>query len=239
MTLVIVLLVVLLLFVAVVLIDRVVVGVAEQRASDYLATPLGGPTSVRIRGTPFLSQAVRGRYRRIEITSGGLRMGDISGIEFVARLHNAYLPLRVLVSGGESELACEYVESELVIPYPELARLARVPGLAFSYQRERLMASAALPVPGISQLARVSGEAVLTVAGDGAVWLRVRGVAVAGIVVPSIALSQLLPSLTVPMPLPPLPYGLRLERLTPTPAGLAVFGAARAIALRRARRASD
>ncbi len=60
-----------------------------------------------------------------------------------------------------------------------------------------------------------------------------RAVAVAGIVVPSIVLSQLLPTLRFPIPLPPLPYGLRIDGLDPTPAGLVVHGSADAVVFRR------
>ena len=38
--------------------------------------------------------------------------------------------------------------------------------------------------------------------------------------------KQLLPSLNVPIPLPQLPYGLRLDSLEAVPAGLAVCGSA-------------
>ena len=55
-------------------------------------------------------------------------------------------------------------------------------------------------------------------------WLRIRGVSVAGFALPGIVLSQLLPSLNVPVPLPELPYGLRIDGLRPTTAGLEVSG---------------
>jgi hypothetical protein len=42
----------------------------------------------------------------------------------------------------------------------------------------------------------------------------------------------LLPSLDVPIPLPPLPYGLRLDGLRPTPGGLVVEGSADAVVIR-------
>ena len=49
----------------------------------------------------------------------------------------------------------------------------------------------------------------------------------AGISLPSLVVKQLLPSLNVPIPLPPLPYGLRLDSLTPSASGLVVAGSAR------------
>jgi hypothetical protein len=90
-------------------------------------------------------------------------------------------------------------------------------------------------VPGISQLARVSGEAVLHLTGGESVWLQIREVSVAGIALSSFMLSQLLPTLTVPVPLPPLPYGLRVDELRPSASGLVVDGSADAVVFHRAR----
>jgi hypothetical protein len=210
------------------LVDRLLAALAERKASEYLSEPFGHPATVRVHGAPFLTQALRGRYRDVEVL-GGLRIGDINGATLVAHLTNAYLPLRDLLGGRARELPCERVQGRLVLPYPELARLSRIPGLTLRFDGERLMAHAALPVPGISQLARISGEAVLSLTPTGAVWLQVRRVSVAGITLSSLVLNQLLPTLNVPIPLPTLPYGLRLDELRPTAGGLVVDGSADAV----------
>jgi LmeA-like phospholipid-binding len=214
------------------LLDRVLSALAERKASEYLSEPFGHPATVRVHGTPFLTQALRGRYRNVEVV-GGLRIGEIGGATLVAYLTNAYLPARELLGRRATELPCEKVTGRLVLPYRELARVARIPGLVLTFEGERLLASAALPVPGISQLARIGGEAVLSLAGGGSVWLRIRGVSGAGLTLPARVLNQLLPALTVPVPLPPLPYGLRLDELRPTANGLVVDGSAEAVVFRR------
>jgi hypothetical protein len=224
--------IIVLLVVTLPLIDRVVAATAERRASEYLSEPFGHPATVRVHGKPFLTQALRGRYRHVEVL-GGLRIGEINGATLVAHLTNAYLPARELLGGRTKELPCERVEGRLVVPYPELARVARIPGLSLAFEGERLMASAALPVPGISQLARISGHAVLNITRSGAVWLQVRDVSVAGIALSSFMLNQLLPTLNVPIPLPPLPYGLQFDELRPTASGLVVDGSANAVVFHR------
>jgi hypothetical protein len=208
--------------------DRVLAALAERKASEYLTEPLGRAATVRVHGTPFLTQALRGHYRDIEVTGGGLQIGEIGGAALSAHLFGAVLPPRELLGGRARELPCAHVEGRLLLPYGELARVSRVPGLSLDFENDRLVASASVPVPvpGIGQLARVSGEALLTVAGGGVVWLRVRGLSVAGISLPSLVVKQLLPSLNVPIPLPQLPYGLRLDSLEAVPAGLAVCGSA-------------
>jgi hypothetical protein len=212
--------------------DRVLAAVAERKASEYLSEPFGHPATVRIHGGRFLSQVLRGRYRNVEVL-GTLRVGEINGATLVAHLVNVHLPARELLGGRARELPCEKVTGRLVLPYGELARVAPVPGLGLHFEGERLMATATLPVPGISQLARIGGEAVLTLAPGGAVWLRIRGVSVAGLTLPGVVLKQLLPTLNVPVPLPPLPYGLRLDELRPTANGLVVDGSAEAVLFRR------
>jgi hypothetical protein len=215
------------------LLDRICAALAERRASEYLSVPFGHPATVRVLGTPFLTQAIRGRYREVEVSGGGLRVGDINGATLIATLRNVHLPTRQLLGGRTTELPCEHVEGRMMLAYSELARVARIPGLSLYYRGDRLLASAALPVPGFSQLARINGEAVLTQAGAGSVWLRINGVSVVGISLPSLVLNQLLPSLNVPIPLPELPYGLRIDELRPTDSGLLVCGSAEAVVFRK------
>jgi hypothetical protein len=210
---------------SVALADRVCATLAERKASEYLTAPFGHPPTVRVHGTPFLTQALRGRYRDITVSGGGLQVGEIAGATLDAHLYDVVLPPRELLGGRTTELRCERVESRLVLPYGEVARVSRIPGLALTYERSRLVASASLPIPGLGQVARVSGTAGLTVV-DATVWLRVEGLAVAGISVPSLVISQLLRALTVPIPLPPLPYGLHVDELRPAPSGLVVSGSA-------------
>lgn len=211
--------------------DRSLAALAERTASQYLAAPFDRPPTVRVHGVPFLTQAVRGRYRAVEVSGGGLRIGEIADAELQARLSNSYLPLRALLGRRATELPCERVEGQLVLPYEQLARASHVPGLVLTFEPDRLIASAALPVPGISQLARVSGVARLTVL-EGQVWLRVSRLSVAGISLTAFVLNQLMPRLNVPIALPALPWGLRIENLTPTPAGLVVSGSAAAVVFR-------
>lgn len=214
-----------------VLADRSCATLAERKASEYLAEPFGYPPSVRVHGTPFLTQALRGRYGDIEVSGGGLQVGEMAGATLEAHLFNAILPPRELLGGRTTELPVERVEGRIVLPYGEVARVSRIPGLTLTYERQRLIASASLPVPGINQIARVSGHAALSVV-EGAVWLRVRGLSVAGIGLPSLVVKQLMPSLNVPIPLPALPYGLRLDELRPVQSGLVVCGSAQDVVFR-------
>lgn len=208
--------------------DRTVHGIAERRASEFLTQPFGGPAIVHVRDRPFLSQAWRGVYRNIEVV-GDLALGEIGSAPLVAHLSNVHLPTRDLLARRITEVACERVQGRLLLPYDGLARAANIPDLQLHFTGEKLHASAAIPIPGLNQLARVTGEAVLSHAGAGAVWLRLNGVSIIGLTLPSILWNQLLPRLNVPIALPALPYGLHIDDLRPTAGGLLAHGSADAV----------
>ena len=206
--------------------DRICAALAERKASEFLSEPFGQPATVRVHGTPFLTQALRGRYTDIEVLGGGLQIGEMAGATLNAHLYNAILPLGELLGGRTNQLPVDRVEGRIVLPFGELARVSRIPGLSLEFEGGRLVAGAAIPVPGISQLARVSGDAVLTVMEDGTVWLNVRKFSVAGISLTALLIKQLMPSLSVPIPLRTLPYGLRLDQISASPSGLVITGSA-------------
>ncbi|WP_375501868.1 DUF2993 domain-containing protein [uncultured Jatrophihabitans sp.] len=224
---------VLLVAISLVFVDRSVAALAERRAAEVLSEPFGRLATVRVLGRPFLTQALRGRYGEVHVTGGGLVIGDLTGATLDARLNTVYLPARDLLHRRVEEITCDRVSGQVVLPFGELARVAPIPGLRLRLVGDRLMASAALPIPGFSQLARIDGQAVWTIGNGSAVWLRIRGVSVAGVSVPSIVMNQLLPALDVPVALPALPYGLRIDDVRPTREGLVVTGAADAPVFRR------
>ena len=64
--------------------DRSIAALAERAASTYLAEPFGQPPTVRVHATPFVTQALRGRYRDVEVAADGR----------TAVRHEAHLVLR-------------------------------------------------------------------------------------------------------------------------------------------------
>lgn len=218
--------------------DRLLAALAERRAAAALAAAFGSLPTVRFHGLPFLTQALRGRYREVDVTGAGLRLGELTAETAHVRLANAYLSARDLRGGRVAELPCEHLAARLVLAYPELARLSRVPGLSLQFTGGHLVATAALPVPGLGQLARVSGRADLALEG-GAVRLRVSDLSVAGISLTALVIRQLVPRMNVPIPLPPLPWGLRLDDLVPREGGLVVVASAAAVVLRPVVRPED
>lgn len=82
------------LFIAV---DRFAVGVAEQAMADSLRSSQQLPSApgVRIEGFPFLTQAVRGRYDRVQLEIDGIEAaGGVRVQRLDARLEGVHVPLR-------------------------------------------------------------------------------------------------------------------------------------------------
>jgi hypothetical protein len=221
---------------AAVVLDQPLARLVERAAARRLSDALGGPVKLRISGARFLPQAVRGRYRAIDVSGSGLRIGDVDGVELHATLRGIHVSPSALLRRRAVQLACAGASGEVRIPYAELARLTRIPTLVFGYFDEQLVASVALPIPGLNQFTRVTGGALIVIDDGGSLRLRLRGLAVAGFSVPPVVLQQLLkqllPNPDVPIALPQLPHGLRLDRLTPTPAGLVVGCRAHDLVLR-------
>lgn len=84
-----------------------------QAAADLRVQP-----SVKIRGFPFVTQAVGGAYRRIDVSvprfeRGGVRLEDV-----VVHLHHVHAPLeRLLRAGHPASIRVESATAAAVVPY--------------------------------------------------------------------------------------------------------------------------
>lgn len=77
--------------------DRIAVGIAEQAIADAVQTSQDLPRSpeTTVHGFPFLTQAVRGRYRRVDLAIDGIEAADgVTVDELNARLVGVRVPLR-------------------------------------------------------------------------------------------------------------------------------------------------
>ncbi len=160
---------------AIVLSDRVIAGVAEQRAAQFLTTPLGGPATVRVHGSPFLTQAIRGRYADVEVTAADCGSARCRAPPCTAQLSNVYLPLRALLGGRVTEVPCERVRGTVVLPYTRAGprQPDPVPGPRLRRAAPAGVGGAADPrhqPAGAGQPARRCCRSPTT-----GVWLRMRG----------------------------------------------------------------
>ncbi len=227
------------LLVVVAVLDRVGVVVAQNAAESKLAgyAQFGQRPTVRVHGVPFITQAIRGVYRDIEVTSDDLRLGDISNAQLDVHLHGAHVPLSQLVRGRVTRLPVDRIDGTVTLPYAEVAQRSGVPGLTLApaggagdAADDTLVVSAPLAVPGFGQTVNATAQATATLSGD-ALHVSVTRLQVAGVSLPDSVAALLAGRLAVTIPLPELPYGLQVRSITMRPDGIAVSGAGQDVVL--------
>lgn len=202
-----------------VVVDRVAAGYAERRLAAEVVREardegLGDvDPDVELLGFPFLDQVVRGRYDGVRVTmrdvpTRGLRIGEVR-----VRVEGIGLPLSTALSGDVGSVRADRVTSTGSVPYSELARAAGAPGLTLTPDgRGRIRATLPLEVAGVE--ATVTGVADLGV-DDGALRLRITELEAEGVDLPG-QLEDLVSSrVNERIAVPRLPYGLRLDAVTP------------------------
>ena len=213
--------------------DRVAVKFAENKVSDLLVVNAGFEQNpdVTVHGFPFLTQAVRGVYRDIEISGSGLQLGDIKGASVDVDLKGVHLPLSDVLHQSVDQLPVDRIEGEVTLPYDEIARLIGVPGLTLSQGSNggvKVTLSASVPIFGTIQ---ASGTAEVTVSGS-SLSLKVTQLSALGVSVPQSVLNVLGQSIQVPVQIPPLPYGLTVSSVTAGESGIVVHGGAQDVVLK-------
>ena len=185
---------------------------------------------VEVGGTPFLTQVADGRYESITIDMTEVRLPAGSG-------RSATLPeLHVLASGvnaptadlveGTASVVADDVTGSVVVSYSTLTELLdlsayRLSEITFSEAGGALEASGTanvagltLPIHALADVSVVSGE----------IQVRLRDARAVGVPVPEVAKGFLddLVSNALVAKLPPLPFGLTLDKLSVATEGLAV-----------------
>lgn len=95
-----------------------------QSAGGLAATP-----EVEVRGVPFLTQAVRGRYGDVVVRAEGVQAGSLRVRSFVARLRGVRVPLGDAVRGEVAEVPVEALSGRAVLDYAALSAAVADRGL--------------------------------------------------------------------------------------------------------------
>jgi hypothetical protein len=93
-----------------------------QRSAGLAALP-----DVTVSGVPFLTQAVAGRYERIDVTARDVPTGEVAGTPLVlttlrATLRGARVPLSDAVSGTVAAVPVDRVDARVLLPYSALTQ---------------------------------------------------------------------------------------------------------------------
>lgn len=112
-----------------VVVDFGAAAVAESAVSRQMREQIGlvDDPSVRINGFPFLTQALAGEYRSVDIEAARITVGELRDIEVVARLRDVQAPLSMLLGSGPKTLLVQEAEGTVRIGPDDLQRL--LPGV--------------------------------------------------------------------------------------------------------------
>lgn len=226
-------LVVLFLVVVFVVADRL----TEAAAAKALAVKvrqtslLAGDPKVDIHGFPFLTQALRGRYTRIDVTTHGIHRDGLRLDTVKGTFEGVHVGLSAVLDGRVTSVPIDHATGEVDVTYPDLNAF-----LARSHLSVRFDAPNRLSVSGTAKIlgasVPVSGPVSLSVSGGTLVLSpppdTLRGPQGP---LPAATAGTAATALTVRVTLNDLPFGLHLEHVRSDAAGVTLTAGASDIAV--------
>ena len=190
-----------------------------QRSGGFTSRP-----EVDVRGVPFLTQALAGRYDRIDVVARDVPAGEVAGApvevsRLAATLRGARVPLEDALSGGVTSVPVDRVDARVLLPFSVLQRRTDVVDLTVEPEGDRLRLRGSVEVLG----QEVAGSARSRItAQDGAVVVTAERVDVGNEVANDLLSRALEGRFDLRVPIGGLPYGLEVEGVTVQPDGLSV-----------------
>jgi len=188
--------------------DRVGVMVAGNVIATRLQATgsLTSKPSVAIRGYPFVTQALSGRYGRIDVTADDVERRSVRFERLDLTLSGARIELRDALSGEVSGVPVEGLTASALISFADIAKRSKLRGVTVERAGRELLLTGFLTVLG----ERITVRALLLVRLEGArLTLSPHSVDVEPDPTPE-TLTVVAPLLQLRIDVGTLPYGLRL-----------------------------
>jgi hypothetical protein len=216
--------------------DRIGEQIAEQRLVAAVTDEAkargvtADSTDVTIGGFPFLTQVLRGKYDEITIDMRQARSGDLRVEQLLVTAFGVEADTAELIN-GQPKATADRVSGTAVIDWAALPKLLDYAGLGVG-DAKFAPAGEGVRIRGTASLAGQSvplaATAKFTVKG-GQLSVKVSDAEIEGVRLnPAIqsALNDLQRKLSIPVDVPPLPFGLKLDSVRAQPEGLAVSATA-------------
>jgi hypothetical protein len=198
--------------------DRVALLVAERLAGDAFqqSQDLPGRPSVSIAGFPFLTQVASGDYDDVRVDAKGLVVGQA---EHPLRLADLKVDLhQVVVTNSFHDFHARTGSAAATVSYAELSKTL---GAQISYAGSgRIRAAKTIAAQGRSVPATAS--AVVTASSATGLTFHNVQVDVAGFPLPADVTDSFHRTFTIPIPLGNLPFGITVQRVDTTAAGIVI-----------------
>lgn len=203
--------------------DRVGVAVAQDQIAKQVAAQNDLPRKpdVKIHGIPFLTQAIGGDYKKIDVGIGELTQQGVTLEDVKVELTDVKAPLRDVLNGDASNVVAGTATASAIVPYDAVRRRAPSAVKSISANGSDLQVRGNLSILGF-------GRDVTLVA---AVRATGRGIAVSPQTVrtgggPTVPLALLRDRFTFTVPIKDLPLGSRISKVEVTPEGLRIAATA-------------
>ncbi len=218
--------VLLVLFALVAVADRVGAVVAGRAVAAELqsAGALSVRPEVEVRGIPFLTQALSGRYEDVRVRATDVPAGETTVRELAAELSGVRAPLGEAISGSLTEVRVDRVDAQALLSYDALSRRSGERELSLSAEGERVRVRGSVRIGGQT----LAAEAVSAVELRGDVLvITAEQVNVGDERVDRAIERALQGKLDLRVPVSGLPYGLELTDVAVGPDGIRLQAAAR------------
>lgn len=190
---------------------------------------LAEPPQVTIAGVPFLTQALRGRYRAIDVVARDVPAGEVQGVPVVLRtmsatLRGARVPLADALAGTVSSVPVDRLDARALVPYDVFARSgAQGRRLTVSPQGDRVRVQGRVRVLGQDLTASALSRLTLD---DDVLVVTAESYDVGGALADRLVTRALGERLDLRLDLGGLPYGLQVDTVRVRADGVAVTATA-------------
>jgi hypothetical protein len=189
--------------------DRVGVVVAQSVLASQIKDQLklDRTPDVSIRGIPFLTQAVQGKYRDVRVQLPDVDAGGVQNIAIDARLQGVRVPLGDAIRRQVNDVPVDRISGTLDVRYDELARASGISGLTITRAGDGLRLSGSVQVLGRQVKASAVGR--VEVSGND-IAINAERAEVAGVPVPQAVLDAAARLLSFRVSPTNLPLSLRI-----------------------------
>lgn len=192
-------------------------GVVAQRLQ--VAGELTQEPAISIRGFPFLTQALSGRYERVELKAQDLARKGLTLASLEVAVQGSRIPLGEALGGSLTAVPVEGLSATAVVSYDEIVRRSRVKGIAVTPMRDGVKVAGSVVVLGRTIRASTSSSVRLD---RGELVVSARTIDVEGQTSPLIN-RAIAGRFNFRVDIPALPYGLRLTGVRASGTGLVLI----------------